>query len=121
MAKQAIDGISNDSLQMMQEQAEDALDDLMALYRPWQFDKTSKEEREKEEYKGLRGGWQRFFGSLDDPEVSERIAELRAALLRKKAEQEPAPDAPMQAAGIFNKDTAAQLSNLQELGQRGIS
>lgn len=120
VAKLAIDGISNESLQVVQERAEDALDDLLALYRPWQFDAKSKEEKEKQEYKGLRSGWQKFFGSLDDPEVSERVAELRAALLRKKSEQEPAPGAPMQAAGIFNKDTAAHLSNLQELGQGGI-
>lgn len=114
-----IDRITEESLDSAQDRATDAMDTLLSLYRPWQFNRKTKEEKEKEEFGGLRKSWQKTFGSLDDPEVQETIARMRRAMLAR----EPGdidPTAPMRDdGGIFNRDTADMLTNMQAIAPRG--
>ena len=119
LSKLAIDRIKEEDLSEVLENAQEALDELMALYRPWAADERTKEEKEKDEYRGLSQSWEKTFGSLDDPEVAARVEELRSGLLRRQTEAAPT-DPVLQAAGVFNRETAAHLSNLQILNKQGV-
>jgi len=113
IAKFGLEKLTPESWNEIQDDGSEALDDVLAMYRPWEFGKKAKEEREKEEYSGLRNAWQQQYGSLDDPETGMRLAELREALLHRAGDQ--APPSPMAEAGVFNKDTANYLGNVSEL------
>ncbi len=92
------------------------LDAVVGYYRPWEFDKKTREEKEVADTTKLRNTWQRTFGSLDDPKVQDRLAKTRAALL-KRAEDNQVPDSPLTGQGVFNRETASHLGALQTLNR----
>lgn len=116
LAGMGIDNLSPDGLKSLQKAGTSAFDDLLASYFPWHYDTTSRDEREKEEVKELRAAWESHYGKLDDPETQKKLAAARKALLDAAAETRP-PDTPMAQSGIYNKDTASYLDNVQKLEQ----
>lgn len=113
IAKFGLNKLTPESWDEIQEDGSESLNDVLAAYRPWEFGKKAKGEREKEEFTGLRNAWQQQYGSLDDPETEKRLVELREALLHRAGDQ--APPSPMADAGVFNKDTANYLGNVRDL------
>lgn len=114
LAKLGVYGISSESLTSVQKDCGEALDNVLAAQRPWQFERKSKEKREQAEATAMKAAWERRFGSTDDPEVQARLERARDALLRMSAET-PRPMTPDAFSGIFNKDTAAVLSGLSQM------
>lgn len=77
---------SDNTWDTMHRYAEDALDRLVLIWRPWA--KVDREQREKQQAKRLISSWEKAYGELDSPETQQKIAEVVEALQRM-AEQEP--------------------------------
>lgn len=112
LASLGVDRITADSLKEVQQTCSHALDDLLAAYRPWQYDKQSRQDRERTEAKAYKNAWEQRFGRTDDPEVQARLERARDAMLQMASEARPMTSEAF--SGVFNKETAAVLSGLSQ-------
>lgn len=105
-------GISQESLDRIQERCQDDIRDLENLYRPWAA--QTKEEREKEQAREQRTRWQRRFGDLSADETQRKIAET-ARLLQRMREVTPPRSEMGDWFAVYNRQTSQALQGMQDV------
>jgi hypothetical protein len=90
---------SDKTYEEAQETAAESWLRLLNMYRPW--DKTDKEDIEKQEAQQLVSTWEAKFGSLSDPDVAKKVDQVAQAMM-DMAKQQPAVTRAAQSSTVFN-------------------